>query len=73
MYTKKLIYDYIIGNDIDNLEELESDNNFLFEVLKTSHNISYYSYLDISYRRSYDVIKYMYGYIDDSLNKGVFI
>ena len=30
MYTKKLIYDYIIGNDIDNLEELESDNNFLF-------------------------------------------
>ena len=26
MYSKKLIYDYIIGNDIDNLEELESDN-----------------------------------------------
>ena len=53
MYSKKLIYDYIISN----LEELESDNNFLFEVLKTSHDISYYSYLDISYRRSYDVIK----------------
>lgn len=59
MYTKKLIYDYIIGNDIENLEQLESDNDFLFEVLKASRDISYYSYLDISYRRSYDVIKYM--------------
>ncbi len=59
MYSKKLIYDYIIGNDIDNLEKLESDNSFLFEVLKASHDISYYSYLDISYRRSYNVIKYM--------------
>ncbi len=30
MYTKKLIYDYIIGNDIENLEQLESDNDFLY-------------------------------------------
>ena len=68
MYSKKLIYDYIIGNDIDNLEELESDNNFLFDVLKLSHDISYYSYLDISYRRSYDVIKYMLLYFKDNLD-----
>ena len=59
MCSKKLIYDYIIGNDIDNLDELESDNNFLFDVLKLSRDITYYSYLDISYRRSYNVIKYM--------------
>ena len=68
MYSKKLIYDYIIGNDIDNLEELESDNNFLFDVLKLSHDISYYSYLDISYRRSYDVIKYMLLNFKDNLD-----
>ena len=68
MYSKKLIYDYIIGNDIDNLEELESDNNFLFDALKLSHDISYYSYLDISYRRSYDVIKYMLLYFKDNLD-----
>ena len=68
MYSKKLIYDYIIGNDIDNLEELESDNNFLFDALKLSHNISYYSYLDISYRRSYDVIKYMLLNFKDNLD-----
>ncbi len=68
MYTKKLIYDYIIGNDIDNLEELESDNNFLFDVLKLSHDITYYSYLDESYRRSYDVIKYMLLNFKDNLD-----
>ncbi len=68
MYSKKLIYDYIIGNDIDNLEELESDNNFLFDALKLSRDISYYSYLDISYRRSYDVIKYMLLNFKDNLD-----
>ena len=70
MYTKKLIYDYIIGNDIDkdNLKDLESDNSFLFEVLKASHDISYYSYLDISFRRSYDVIKYMLLNFKDNLD-----
>ena len=67
MYTKRLIYDYIIGNDIDNLEELESDNNFLFDVLKLSRDITYYSYLDVSYRRSYDVIKYMLLNFKDNL------
>ncbi len=68
IYTKKLIYDYIIGNDIDNLEELESDNNFLFDVLKLSRDITYYSYLDASYRRSYDVIKYMLLNFKDNLD-----
>ena len=68
MYTKKLIYDYIIGNDIDNLEKLESDNSFLFEVLKASRDISYYSYLDASYRRSYNVIKYMLLNFKDNLD-----
>ena len=68
MYSKRLIYNYILGNDIDNLEELESDNNFLFDALKLSHDISYYSYLDISYRRSYDVIKYMLLNFKDNLD-----
>lgn len=68
MYSKKLIYDYIIGNDIDNIEKLESDNNFLFEVLKTSKDISYYHYLDKSYRRSYEVLKYMLLNFKDSLD-----
>lgn len=68
MYAKKLIYDYIIGNDIANIEELESDNVFLFEVLKASHDISYYSYLDIAYRRKYDVIKYMLLNFKDNLD-----
>ena len=68
MYSKKLIYDYIIGNDIDNLEKLESDNSFLFEVLKASHDISYYSYLDKSFRRTYDVIKYMLLNFKDNLD-----
>ena len=70
MYSKKLIYDYFIGNDIekDTLEKLESDNSFLFEVLKASHDITYYSYLDISYRRSYDIIKYMLLNFKDKLD-----
>ena len=70
MYSKKLIYDYFIGNDIEKetLEKLESDNSFLFEVLKASHDITYYSYLDISYRRSYDVIKYMLLNFKDKLD-----
>ena len=68
MYSKELIYNYIIGNDIDNIEELESDNDFLFEVLKVSRDISYYNYLDISYRRSYDIIKYMLLNFKDKLD-----
>ena len=68
MYSKELIYNYIIGNDIDIIEELESDNDFLFEVLKVSRDISYYNYLDISYRRSYDIIKYMLLNFKDKLD-----
>ena len=68
MYSRELIFDYIIGNDIDNIEELESDNNFLFQVLKVSHDIRYYSYLDVSYRRSYDVIKCMLVNFKDNLD-----
>ena len=59
MYSKELIYNYMIGNYIENLDELESDKDFLFLVLKESKDISYYSYLDIFYRRNYNVIKYM--------------
>ena len=67
MYSKRLIYNYIIGNDIDNIEKLESDNSFLFEVLKLSKDISYYNYLDITYRRSYEVLKYMLLNFKDKL------
>lgn len=68
MYSKRLIYDYIIGNDIVNIEQLESDNVFLFEVLKESKDISYYKYLDDDYRRSYQVIKYMLLNFKDKLD-----
>lgn len=68
MYSKKLVYDYILGNDIGNLDELERDNEFLFEVLKLSRDILYYSYLDSSFRRSYEVIKYMLLNFSDDLN-----
>ena len=40
MYSKELIYNYMIGNYIENLDELESDNDFLFLVLKESKDIS---------------------------------
>ena len=66
MYSKELIYSYIIGNDIDNIEELENDNNFLFEVLKKSKYITYYNYLDITFRRSFTVVKYMLLNFKDS-------
>lgn len=66
MYSKELIYNYIIGNDIDNIEDLENDNNFLFEVLKKSKDITYYNYLDIAFRRNLTVIKYMFLNFKDS-------
>ena len=58
--------DYIDNNDeLANMKIYYGDNKYL-EYKLTKKILKCFTGLN-------DVIKYMYGYIDDSLNKGVFI
>jgi len=44
-YSKKVIYDYVMGNDIDNfdIDELENDYDFMLEVIKLSNDKKMYN------------------------------
>ena len=42
-YSDKLISDYILGNDIDNIDELENDSRFMLEAIKLSKDKNLYN------------------------------
>ena len=67
-YRKIDVYNYMIGNDIDNIEELETDSDFIFEVLKLSKDKAYYYYLPKYYQNKYEVIKFIIDNFKDDFN-----
>lgn len=67
-YRKIDIYNYMIGNDIENIEELENDPDFIFEVLKQSKDKAYYYYLPKYYQNKYEVIKFLIDNFKNDFN-----
>lgn len=56
-YSKKLILDYISGCEIDNIDELENDNDFMIEVLKMTKDKSTYYYCSKDQKEDYEFNK----------------
>lgn len=58
-YNKKIVYDYIYGNDIENytLEELENDPIFMSKVILLSKDKNFYNYVEDSIKQDYSFVK----------------
>lgn len=58
-YNKKVVYDYIYGNDIENytLEELENDPIFMSKVILLSKDKNFYNYVESSIKQDYFFVK----------------
>ena len=58
-YSKELIWDYITGNDIDNIDDLEDDCNFIMEVIKVTKDKNMYNLCSGEMKTNYEFIKFM--------------
>lgn len=60
-YSKKLILDYISGNDIYNynIDELEDDYNFMMEVIKFTKDKKMYNLCSDRVKNNYELIKFL--------------
>lgn len=59
-YSKKLIYDYVKGNNIDNydIDELESDYIFIKEVTDASNDKKMYNLCDDKLKSNFELMKF---------------
>lgn len=60
-YNKKLVLDYIYGNDIVgyDIDELEEDYEFMIEVIKQTRDKRMYSLCSDNVRKNYDFVSFM--------------
>ncbi|MBQ9072204.1 MAG: hypothetical protein IJY25_03510 [Bacilli bacterium] len=69
MYNKKLIYDYVMGNDIleYDLDTLENDSTFMKQVIDFTNDKNTYNLCGEQVKNDYDFIKYIiHKFQDDS-------
>lgn len=60
-YSKKVIFDYVTGNDIEefNIDELEDDYEFMIEVIKFTNDKRMYDLCSDKVKNNYEFIKFM--------------
>lgn len=60
-YSKKIIFDYIIGNDIEeyDIEELEDDYEFMIKVIEHTSDKKMYSMCSDKVKNTYEFIKFI--------------
>lgn len=58
-YNKRLIWDYINGENIDNIDELEDDYEFMMEVIKITHDKKMYHLCSKQIKSNYEFVKFM--------------
>lgn len=58
-YNKRLIWDYINGENIDNIDELEDDYEFMMEVIKITHDKKMYYLCSKQIKSNYEFVKFM--------------
>lgn len=66
-FSKKLIVDYVNGNDIDNydIDELENDYRFMIEVIKYTKDKSMYNLCSLEVKNNYEFVKFMIDFFKD--------
>lgn len=57
--SKKLVYDYINGEDIENIDDLENNYRFMMEVTKITHDKNMYHMCSNEVKNNYEFIKFM--------------
>ncbi len=58
-YSKKLIWDYITGEEIANVEKLEEDSDFMIDVITITQDKKLYSLCSDTIKRNYEFVKFM--------------
>ena len=69
-YDKKIIFDYVVGNDIDNynIDELENDCEFMKEVFDFTNDKKMYELCDENIKSNFNFVKYLVNkFKDDSI------
>ena len=58
-YSNKLINDYIMGEEIDNVEELENDPYFMIKAIDKSGDYKLYNLCSDKVKKNYDLVRYL--------------
>lgn len=69
-YDRKLIYDYVYGNDIDgyDIDKLEDDYEFMMEVIDYTMDKNIYNLCSDNVKNNYDFLKFMINKFRMDLN-----
>lgn len=58
-FNKNIVWDYINGKDIENIDELEDDYKFMMEVISITNDKNMYNLCSDKVKENYDFIKFM--------------
>lgn len=66
-YSKKMLYDYIIGNDLNgyNIDELENDYEFMMQVMDFSKDKKLYDLFDNNLKGNFELVKFLINKFSD--------
>lgn len=69
-YSKKVLYDYIVGNEIEgyNIDKLESDYIFIKEVTDFSNDKKIYNLCDNKLKSNFELMKFFILKFKDDKN-----
>lgn len=57
--ANKLVYDYINGEDVNNIDELENDYKFMMEVISVSGDKNLYNLCSENVKSNYEFVRFM--------------
>lgn len=65
-YDRRVIWDYINGNYVENIDELENDYKFMMDVIRITKDKNMYNLCSDDVKNNYEFVKYMvYTFSDD--------
>lgn len=69
MYSKRLIYNYVNGLDIDkDIDELENDPKFMMQVLEFTKDKNMYNLCSLEIKKNYEFVKFVIELFKDDLD-----
>lgn len=68
MYSRKLIIDYITGEYIENIEELEDDYSFMLDVITSSRDKNFYNLCSKNVKNNFVFVKSIIEMFKDDIN-----
>ena len=69
-YNSKIIFDYIVGNDLDgySIDELENDPNFMMDVIKITRDKRMYNLCSDDVKKNCDFVEFLIEFFKDDLD-----